>query len=128
VDSYLRSWALFIRWLVEAAPSERAFLQACFLDIYTPRSHNDGTVEQIIEGALAFPHKQSTRNLQAFIDAFLTHEVSGRLAQINSPALVLAGGIDVIIRPEICGAVAEGIPDVWNARVSSFWQGVDAGT
>ena len=147
MDSYLRSWALFIRWLAEAAPSERAFLQACFLDIYTPRSHNEGTVEQIIEGALAFPHKQSIENLQAFIDAFINHEVSGGLAHITAPTLVLAGGNDVIIRPEVCRAVAERIPgaifevfegeahqpfqeipDVWNARVSSFWQGVDAGT
>ncbi|MDR7083714.1 pimeloyl-ACP methyl ester carboxylesterase [Arthrobacter ginsengisoli] len=146
-DSYLRSWARFIRWLVEVAPTERAFLEGFFLDIYTPRSHNDGTVEQIIEGVLAFPHKQSTEDLQAFIDAFMNHETADRLAQVTAPTLVLAGGNDMIIRPELCSAVAERIPgaifeviegeahqpfqevpELWNARVSSFWQGVDAGT
>jgi pimeloyl-ACP methyl ester carboxylesterase len=42
-DPYLRSWGLFVRWLVEVAPSERAFLEGFFLDIYTARAHNDGT-------------------------------------------------------------------------------------
>src|SRR3712207_3943538 len=42
MDTYLRSWARFVRWLVEVAPSERAFLEAFYLDIYTARAHNDG--------------------------------------------------------------------------------------
>jgi pimeloyl-ACP methyl ester carboxylesterase len=33
---YLRKWGQFVRWLVEVAPSERAFLEEFFLDIYTP--------------------------------------------------------------------------------------------
>ena len=69
-DPYLRTWILFARWLVEVAPSERAFLEGFFLDIYTARAHNDGTVEQFIEEVLAFPHKQSTEDLQRFLDAF----------------------------------------------------------
>ena len=36
------------------------------LDFYTPRAHNDGTVDQIVEEVLAFPHKQSTEDVQAF--------------------------------------------------------------
>jgi pimeloyl-ACP methyl ester carboxylesterase len=72
MDSYLRSWLLFVRWLVEVAPSERAFLERFFLDIYTPRAHNDGTVDQIIEEVLAFPHKQSTEDLQHFPTPSLT--------------------------------------------------------
>jgi pimeloyl-ACP methyl ester carboxylesterase len=145
MDSYLRSWAQFIKWLVEVAPTERAFLEAFFLYIYTPRAHNDGTVEQIIEEVLAFPHKQSTEDMKAFIDAFVVHETADRLPGITAPTLVLAGGRDIITRPELCSAVAEGIPgsifevlddeahqpfqeipEHWNARVTSFWQSVEA--
>ena len=74
MDPYLRSWCLFVRWLVEVAPSERAFLEGFFLDIYTARAHNNGSVDQIIEEVLAFPHKQSTEDLQRFLDAFIVHD------------------------------------------------------
>ena len=97
-DPYLRSWVQFVRWLVEAAPSERAFLEAFFLDVYTARAHNDGTVDQIIEEVLAFPHKQSTEDLQRSLDAFLDHDTD-RLPQIAAPTLVLAGGLDPIAAP-----------------------------
>src|SRR3954454_8108034 len=53
-DPYLRSWGQFVRWLVEVAPSERAFLEAFFLSIYTPRAHNDGTIAALIDEVLAF--------------------------------------------------------------------------
>jgi 3-oxoadipate enol-lactonase len=144
-DRYLRAWGRFVRWLVEAAPSERAFLERFFLDIYTPRSHNDGTVAQIIEAVLAFPHKQATEDLQRFLDAFLQHDTSERLPQITAPTLVLAGGLDTTSRPELCRAVAElipgarfevmeeeshqpfqEVPDDWNARVDAFWRDVEA--
>src|SRR3712207_3282864 len=110
MDPYLRSWGLFVRWLVEVAPSERAFLEGFFLDIYTARAHNDGTVDQFIEEVLAFPHKQSTEDLQRFLDAFLDHDTSGRLPEIAAPTLVLAGGRDPTARPPLCRAVAELIP------------------
>jgi 3-oxoadipate enol-lactonase len=110
MDAYLRSWLLFVRWLVEVAPSERAFLEGFFLDIYTARAHNDGTVAQFIEGVLAFPHKQTTQDLQAYLDAFLDHDTTDRLPQITTPTLVLAGGRDPTARPELCRAVAELIP------------------
>jgi pimeloyl-ACP methyl ester carboxylesterase len=109
-DPYLRKWGQFVRWLVEVAPSERAFLEGFFLDIYTPRAHNDGTVDQIIEEALAFPHKQSSEDVQRFLDAFLDHDTSERLPKIAAPTLVLAGGRDSTSRPELCRAVAELIP------------------
>ena len=143
-DHYLRQWGRFIRWLVEAAPSERAFLEGFFLDIYTPRAHNDGTVEGIIEEMLAFPHKQAAEDIQRFLDAFLYHDTSERLPQITAPTLVLAGGLDTTSRPELCRAVAELIPrgrfevmedeshqpfqeapDDWNARVDAFWREVE---
>jgi len=143
-DPYLRSWILFVRWLVEVAPSERAFLEGFFLDIYTARAHNDGTVAQFIEEVLAFPHKQSTEDLQRFLDAFVDHDTTDRLPQITVPTLVLAGGRDPTSRPELGRAVAERIPgarfevmeeeshqpfqevpDEWNARVDAFWREVD---
>lgn len=145
MDSYLRSWLFFVRGLVEVAPSERAFLEWFFLDMYTARAHNDGTVAQFIEEVLAFPHKQSTEDVQRFLDAFVDHDTTDRLPEIAAPTLVLAGGRDSTTRPELCRAVAEGIPDAhfevleeeahqpfqeipdeWNARVDAFWREVEA--
>jgi pimeloyl-ACP methyl ester carboxylesterase len=144
-DSYLRSWALFVRQFVEVAPSERAFLEGFFLWMYTARAHNAGVVDQIIEEVLAFPHKQSTEDVQRFIDAFLSHDTTDRLQEIRVPALVLAGGRDMTSRPELCRAVAglipnarfevleeeshqpfQEVPDEWNARVDAFWQEIEA--
>jgi pimeloyl-ACP methyl ester carboxylesterase len=144
MDPAFRSWGLFVRWLVEVAPSERAFLEAFFLDIYTARAHNEGTVEQIIEEALAFPFKQATEDLQRSLDAFMDHDASDRLPEISAPTLVLAGGRDSTSRPELCREVAElipgarfevmqeeshqpfqEVPDEWNARVDAFWREVD---
>ncbi len=144
-DPYLRSWAMFVRWLVEVAPTERAFLEGFFLAIYPARAHNDGMVDQIIEEVLAFPHKQTTEELQAFLDAFLDHDTTDRLPQITAPTLVLAGGRDSTSRPELCRTVADlipgarfelmeqeahqpfqEVPDEWNARVDAFWREVEA--
>jgi pimeloyl-ACP methyl ester carboxylesterase len=109
-DPNLRAWSRFVRWLAEVAPSERTFLEWSFLDIYTAQAHNDGTIDQIIEGVLAFPHKQTTQDLQAYLDAFLDHDTTDRLPQVTAPTLVLAGGRDSTARPELCRAVAEEIP------------------
>jgi 3-oxoadipate enol-lactonase len=144
MDPYLRSWLLFVRWLVEVAPSERAFLEGFYLDIYTARAHNEGMVDEIIEEVLAFPHKQSTEDLQAFLDAFLDHDTTARLPEIAAPTLVIAGGRDPTSRPSLCRAVADLIPDAryevmeeeahqpfqevpedWNARVDAFWREVE---
>ena len=92
---------------------------------------------------LAFPHKQTTEDLQRFLDAFLDHDTTDRLPQIAAPTLVLAGGRDLTARPELCRAVADRIPggrfevmeeeahqpfqevpDEWNARVDAFWREV----
>jgi pimeloyl-ACP methyl ester carboxylesterase len=144
-DPYLREWGQFVRWLVEFAPTERAFLEGFFLAIYTARAHNEGMVDQIIEEVLAFPHKQTTEDLQAFLDAFLDHDTTDRLPEIAAPTLVLAGGRDSTSRPELCRAVADlipgasfelmeeeahqpfqEVPDEWNARVDAFWREVEA--
>jgi pimeloyl-ACP methyl ester carboxylesterase len=145
MDPYLRTLAQFVRWLVDVAPSERAFLEAFFLTIYTRRAHNDGTVGQIIDEVLAFSHKQATEDLQRFIDAFVDHDGTERLPQIAAPTLVLAGGRDIQMPPSVCHAVAElipgaqfevmeeeahqpfqEVPDEWNARVDAFWREVEA--
>jgi 3-oxoadipate enol-lactonase len=145
MDAYLLRFAELVRWLVEAAPSERAFLEWFFTFIYTPRAHNDGTVDAIIEEALAFPYGQAPEDTQRTLDAFIGHDTSDRLPQIAVPTLVLAGGIDMTSRPELCRAVAElipgaqyevmeeeshqpfqEVPDDWNARVDAFWRDVEA--
>jgi pimeloyl-ACP methyl ester carboxylesterase len=144
MDPYARSWVRFIQWLVEVAPSERAFLEGFYLWIYTPRAHNDGTVGQIIEEVLAFPHNQATEDLRRFLDALIDHHTSDRLPQITAPTLVLAGGRDINARPELGRAVAElipgarfevmakeahqpfqEVPEEWNARVDAFWREVE---
>jgi pimeloyl-ACP methyl ester carboxylesterase len=146
MDAYLRRWAKFIRWLAGAAPSERDFLEDFFLAIYSPRAHNDGTVDAIIEEALAFPYKQSPEDAQRTLDAFMVHRTIDRLHRISAPTLVLAGGADATAHPALGRAVADAIPgalfeiedgesheplqeipDWWNARVDAFWQEVDAG-
>lgn len=143
MDAYLRSFVRYVRWLVDVAPDERAFLEAFFLTLYTRRAHDDGTVDRFIEEALAFPHKQSPADLQRFLDAFTRHEAADRLPQIAAPTLVLAGGRDVQMPPPLGRAVAEAIPGAvfevweteahqpfqevperWNARVHAFWQQV----
>jgi 3-oxoadipate enol-lactonase len=145
-DVYSRTWMRFIQWLVEAAPSERAFLEGFYLDIYTPRAHEDGTVAAIIDEVLAFPHKQAPEDLRRFLDALVDHDTTGRLPQVTAPTLVLAGGIDQNARPELGRAVADlvpgatfevwpteahqpfqEVPDRWNARVDAFWSEVAAG-
>jgi 3-oxoadipate enol-lactonase len=147
MDTYLRSYAKFIRWLAEAAPSERDFLEDFFLIIYTARAHNDGTVAAFIDEAVAFPYKQSPEDTQRTLDAFVAHETIDRLHQISAPTLVLAGGLDPTARPELGRVVADAIPgalfevqegeshqpfqevpDQWNARVDAFWQDVEART
>ena len=144
-DSYLRTWLRFVSRLAAAAPGEREFLEGFFLDVYTPRAHDDGTVGAFIEQAIAFPHKQSAEDLQRYLGALVDHDTTDRLPQVTAPTLVLAGGVDLVGRPELGRVVAETIPgarfevweteahqpfqevpDRWNARVDAFWHEVEA--
>src|SRR3954451_15115748 len=145
-DPYLHAWARFVHWLVDAAPDERTFMEYFFLDIYTARAHNDGTVAAFIDEVVAFPHKQAAEDLHRFLSAFMDRpDTSDWLRQITAPTLVLAGEADSTARPVLGRTVAERIPsavfevmeeeahqpfqevpDRWNARVGAFWQDVEA--
>ena len=151
VSTYARAEALFRsqlefwRWLAEVAPSERALFEAIFTWVYTPRAHADGSVDQIVEEALAFPHQQSIEGFQAQVDACLAHDTTDRLAQITAPTLVVAGEFDILLPPRLGQAVAAAIPngrfEVWpgeahqpfqevpeefNARLDDFWREAEA--
>jgi 3-oxoadipate enol-lactonase len=144
-DPYLFAWGRFVEWLVDAAPDERTFLEAFFLDIYTARAHEDGTVSALIDEVLAFPHKQAPEDLHAFLADIWNYDSTERLPGIAAPTLVLAGGKDPTARPELGRAVAAAIPDAlfevmeeeshqpfqevpdrWNARVDAFWHDVES--
>ena len=143
LDAYFRSTINVWRWLAEVAPSERAFYEAFFLWVYTPRAHANGLVEQVIQGALAFPHKMSAQAVQRWFDTF-AHQTADHLAEITAPTLVLAGGLDRPASPQFGQLVAEGVPgarfevlpeeahrpftedpEEFNARVDAFWREVD---
>jgi pimeloyl-ACP methyl ester carboxylesterase len=145
-DALLRSQLEFWRWLPRVAPDERAFFEAFFTWVYTPRAHADGIVDQIVEEALAYPHQQTVEAFQAQVDACRAHDTADRLARIAAPTLVLAGEFDTILPPRFGRFVAAEIPnarfevlpeaahqpfqeapEAFNARVDAFWRDVEAG-
>ncbi|MFE9622722.1 alpha/beta fold hydrolase [Streptomyces sp. NPDC006527] len=144
-DAYFLSMTRFWNWMVERAPDERAMLESFYLWIYTPRAHADGTVDRMIEEALAFPHPQSVEAFQRQLAAFLGHDTLDRLGRITAPTLVLAGENDLATPPRLGRVVAERIPgarfavlpgeahqpfqevpDLFNDRVDAFWREVEA--
>ena len=143
-DAYLRAWFRFVHWLMDTAPSERALMEYFFLDIYTARAHADGTVAAFIDAVVAFPHKQATADMHAYLSALERPDTRDRLRGIAAPTLVLSGGVDSVARPAlgrdlaqlIPGAMFEiqddeahqpfqEMPDAWNTRVDAFWQDVE---
>ena len=144
-DALSRAQFIFWRWLPEVAPSERAFFEAFFTWVYTPRAHADGSVDRIVEEALAFPHQQSVEAFQAQVDVCLAHDTVDRLSQIAAPTLVLSGELDMIFPPRFGRSVAaeipnarfevmpgeahqpfQEVPDEFNARVDAFWGEIEA--
>jgi pimeloyl-ACP methyl ester carboxylesterase len=140
-DVYLRAVLNMFGWLVDAAPSERAALEAFFLWIYTPRAHNDGTVGAIVEEALATTSDQPPEAFRRQLEAFTSHFLIDELPRIAVPTLVLAGGVDIVAAARYGKEVADAIPgavfEIWpdeahqpfqevpekfNARVDAFWQ------
>ena len=143
-DAYSAAMERYWNWLVDHAPSERAMLEAFFLWVYTARAHEDGTVEQIIDEALAFPHPQPPEAFKAQLAAFMGYENLPRLPEIGAPTLVLAGDEDIIAPPRHGRMVADAIPgarfevmpgeahqpfqespDAFNARVDAFWTEIE---
>jgi pimeloyl-ACP methyl ester carboxylesterase len=139
-DNYWRAMFGSWRWMAESAPDERSFLESFFVWVYSHRAHEDGTVAQIIEETLAFPHNASLEAFQRTIDALVVHDTADRLHQVRVPTLVLAGEADMITPPLygrqvadlIPGATFEvmageahqpfqEVPEVFNARVDAFW-------
>jgi pimeloyl-ACP methyl ester carboxylesterase len=143
-DAYRRAALGLWSWMADAAPSERAMLEAFFLWVYTPRAHDDGTVARVIDEALAFPHPQSAASFGRQLRTWTSQETLERVHDIAAPTLVVAGGRDLITPPEFGRAVADRIPgaeyvllaeeahqpfqerpDEWNALVHRFWTRVD---
>ena len=127
-DVYARSVMRSVAWMAQHAPSERAFLEAFYLWIYTRRAHESGLVAQIIEEALAFPHAATPEAIQKTLDAFLVHETLDRLHAVTAPTLVLSGGQDLLIPPLYGRAVAEAISgavfEVWDEEAHQPFQEV----
>ena len=140
-DAYFRSMIASWRWMAAAAPSPRALLEAFFLWLYTPAAHADGTVEQAIDRALAFPHPQTPEGFLSYLDAFPGHDTLDRLPGIAAPTLVLVGDLDIATPPRLARLVAERIPHVeydtlpgqahrpfeetpddFNTRLDAFWR------
>jgi len=144
-DTFARTAVNAWRWQAEAAPSERAFLEAFYTWIYTPRAHENGMVRQFIDEALESPHPTSMETMQRTMDVYLSHEDVDWLAEIRVPTLVLTGELDLICPPRHGRVVADGIPgaqfeilpgeahqpfqespEAFNRRVVAFWEQVDA--
>jgi pimeloyl-ACP methyl ester carboxylesterase len=144
-DAFARSTMESLHWLVDAAPSERAMLEAFFLWIYTARAHDDGTVAAIIDDALAFPHPQAPEGFHRQLASWAAHDSFDRLPEIAVPTLVVAGDEDILTPARLGRVVAERIagaelvvlpgeahqpfqerPDEFNQLVDAFWSGVEA--
>jgi pimeloyl-ACP methyl ester carboxylesterase len=145
-DAYFTAMTTAWRRMAENATDERAMLEDFFIWIYTARAHEDGTVTEIIDETIAFPHPQSPEAFVRQLDAFVEHDAYDRLPQIAAPTLVLAGSEDITTPPRLGRTVAERIPGAlfevmpdeahqpfqespvdFNARVQAFWRSVDHG-
>ena len=109
-DRFLRTFMEAWTWLPNGAPSERAMMEAFFAFIYTPRAHESGMVDAIIEDAMAFPFPQSPEAFVRQLEAWKVHDTLDRLPEIDCPTLVIAGDIDIVTPPRYGRIVAEAIP------------------
>jgi pimeloyl-ACP methyl ester carboxylesterase len=84
-DAYFRTLLDSFRWLVDGAPSERAALEAFFLWIYTPRAHNNGMMQAIVDEALSTPSTQPPEAFVRQLEAFTSHFLIDELHKITAP-------------------------------------------
>jgi len=56
-------------------------------------------------GGARLSHKQTTEDVQRFLDAFVDHDTTDRLGEIAAPTFVLAGG-EMTSRPELGPTIA----------------------
>lgn len=131
--------------MAEAAPSARAFLEAFFVWIYTARAHADGTVAQLIDEALAFPHQarprrsrpRSTPSSRTRPPTACTGSTCRRSCSRAARTSARRPGSARRVAELIPGArfeVLEGeahqpfqeAPDAFNARVAAFWEEVES--
>ena len=108
MDRYLRSWGLFVRWLVEVAPSERAFLEGFFLDAFLDHD----TTERLSE--IAAP----TLVLAGGRDP------TARPPLCRAVAELIPGARFEVLEEEAHQPFQE-VPEEWNARVDTFWREVE---
>ena len=110
-DALFRSQLDFWRWLPEDAPSERAFFEAFFTWVYTPRAHADGSVAEIIEEALEFFAWAVGRGLSSS-GRRLPRARHGRppLADRRAHAGAGGGNSTIILPPRFGQAVADADP------------------
>ena len=108
-DRYFRAMFEAWRWMAEHAPTPRAFYEAFFVWVYTPRAHESGLVATIVDEALRFPHQQSVDAFHRQLDAFLAHDALHRLPAIEAPTLVVAGELDLVCPPRLGRIVADAI-------------------
>jgi pimeloyl-ACP methyl ester carboxylesterase len=97
------------RWMAEHAPTARSFFEAFFVWVYTPRAHESGLVDTLVDEALRFPHQQSVDAFHRQLDAFLAHDALDRLPDIEAPTLVVAGELDLVCPPRLGRIVADAI-------------------
>jgi pimeloyl-ACP methyl ester carboxylesterase len=144
-DALVRSIFDFWRWLPDGAPGDRAFYKAFFTWVYTPRAHESGLVDEVLDEAMAFEHRQSVEGFRAQVDVCVAHDTAERLARITVPTLVISGEQDVLFPPRFGESIAAAIPnarlevlpgeahqpfqespDDFNVRVDAFWREVES--
>lgn len=109
VDTYLAYRAE--AWLAAARTGDADLLyRVCASDIFSARyieAHPDA-MSAVRKGFHALELDSVVRLLENYAD----YDVSGRLADIDVPTLLLCGALDAIKPPHVMSAMAESIPNV----------------
>jgi pimeloyl-ACP methyl ester carboxylesterase len=113
--------------------SPEAALRAIFLWLFAPSTYNERPelVEQLLQGALANPYRQSLAGFLRQRDAIAGHDTLERLGAIRCPTLVTAAEDDILVPPRFSRELAERIPGaelriVERAGHVYFWEQPDA--